>query len=94
MEKCLRCIEKKKAKPNETGKIIDGAAVCRECMLEDAGNNRGRVISYEYLNHPPKETREEAVKRVLGENKIPPAVEIPAEKAPPVKEAAKPKVKK
>jgi hypothetical protein len=46
--KCLRCTFYKR-EPKETGKLIDGIPVCADCMLQDAKNNRGRVIDYSFL---------------------------------------------
>lgn len=46
--RCLRCTFYNR-EPDETGKLIDGVPVCRDCMLQDAKNNRGRVIDYSFL---------------------------------------------
>ena len=53
MAKCLRCRALGREKPNETEKKIDGVSVCKQCMLEDAANNRGRVMDYSGLKDAP-----------------------------------------
>ena len=59
--KCSKC-------DNETGKLIDGVPVCKDCMLKDAAGNRGRVIDY---SKKMPDTLQEAIDYV---NKNPPVM--------------------
>jgi hypothetical protein len=43
--KCKKC-------GKDTTKIIDGVPICKDCMLNDAAKNRGRVIDYSDLREP------------------------------------------